>query len=107
VTGASSGKKTGFGTVGELQHYRVALICRRKRVQGIVQEAAGAGAKKRGRYLIYVGHSATLAQENMQTSFGKGQLAQMPVTFKLNPITGQPAGEEHGYFFDEDAGTIG
>lgn len=103
-TGHSAGTKVGFGAVEELSHYRVAFVVKRKKVQGVVQE--GASGRKRGRYLVYVAHDCTISQENVQTSFAKGALSSMAVTFELNPITGQPQGEEHGFWFDEHAGTI-
>jgi hypothetical protein len=107
ATGRSSGVKTPFGNIYDLSHYRVAFVVRRTKAQGEVIEGAGGSAKHRGRFLVYVGYDCTISGENVQTNFGKGQLSQAAVTFRLYPDSAVTAeGEEHGFFFDEDAGTI-
>lgn len=106
AVGRAAAKKTTFGSVEDLDHFRIALVARRRKSQGVVQEGAGAGAIKRGRYLVYVGFDCTIMAENVQTSIGRAALAQMPVTFKLYPIASKPEGEEHGFWYAEDAGTI-
>lgn len=97
-----SGKKIPFGNITDLAHYRVAFLVRRVRAQGVVDEGGGV---TRGRYLAYVGYDCTITGENVQTNFGRGELSQAPVTFRLYPDptgTVTAEGEEHGFFFDED-----
>lgn len=100
-----SGVKTPFGNIFDLTHYRIAFVVRRVKKQGEVIEAVA--GLKRGRFLVYCGYDCTMQGENVQTSFGKGQLSQAAVTFRLYPdseITDE--GEEHGFWFDEDAQTL-
>lgn len=104
AVGRSAATKVNFGTITDLSHYRVALVTRRKKIQGTVRE--GVAGPFRGRWLVYVGYDCTVSAENVQTSLGRGQLAQAPVTFKLNPIDDQPEGEEHGYWIDEHSGVL-
>lgn len=100
---AGAGKRTPFGNIFDLTHYRIALVVRKSKKQGLVVEPT----LSRGRFLTFVGYDATLTAENVQTNLGKGQLASATVTFKLYPDTAVTAeGEEHGFWFDEDAGTL-
>lgn len=101
-----SATKVRFGNVFDLENYRVALVTRFKKRQGVVIEGAGAGAKRRGRWGAYVAYQAELNAENVQTTMGKNQLAQWNVTFKLNPLEGEEEGEEHGFWIVEDAQTL-
>lgn len=104
TTGASAGVKTSFGNIFDLTHYRIAFIVRKSKSQGNVVEPGG---RIRGRFFTYVGYDCSLTAENVQTNFGKGQLAAATVTFKLYPdseVTDE--GMEHGFAFDETAGTI-
>ncbi len=102
--GSAAGTKTHFGNIYDLTHFRIAFVVRKTKAQGEVIEPGG---KKRGRYLTYVGYDCSMTGENVQTSFGKGQLSQAPVTFKLYPQDDIAAeGTEHGYYFDEDAQTV-
>ncbi len=105
TTGSGTGTKTPFGNVFDLTHYRIAFVVRKSKTQGEVIE--GAGGKHRGRFVTYVGYDCSLTAENVQTNFGKGQLASATVTFKLYPDSGVTTeGEEHGFFFHEDAQTL-
>lgn len=101
--GDGSGVKTFVGNIFNLEHYLLALVVRRKKVQGVVKEGTGTGAIERGRWLAFVAYDASLLAENVSTSFGKGQLAAFQTTFKLNPDDGKPEGQEFGFWFDEDA----
>lgn len=102
-----SGVKTPFGNIFDLTHYRIAFVVRRVKKQGVVNEAAPPAGLQRGRFLVYVGYDCTMQGENVQSSFGKGQLSQAPVTFRLYPDdTVTTEGEEHGFWFDEDAQTL-
>lgn len=96
-----AGVKTPFGNIFDLSHYRIALITRRVKKQGIVTETVG--GRTRGRFLTYVGYDCTLQGENISTSFGKGQLSSAAITFKLYPdVAVTTEGEEHGFWFDEN-----
>jgi hypothetical protein len=100
-----SGVKTPFGNIFDLTHYRIAFVVRRVKKQGQVLE--GVAGLARGRFLVYCGYDCTMQGENVQTSFGKGQLSQAAVTFRLYPDdTVTTEGEEHGFWFDEDAQTL-
>lgn len=107
ITGAGAsgaGSKTHFGNIFDLTHYRVAFVVRRSKSQGLVTEPGG---RTRGRFFTFVGYDATITAENVQSSFGKGQLASATITFKLYPdSTVTEEGAEHGFYFDENAGTL-
>lgn len=107
VTGTNAqgaGKRTPFGNMFDLNHFRIAVIVRKSKKQGLVTEP---GSITRGRYLTFIGYDCTISAENVQTNMGKGQLASAAVTFKLYPDDDVVTeGEEHGYWFDEDPGTI-
>jgi hypothetical protein len=107
ASGKSAASKVTFGNIEDLTQYRMAFIGRRGKDQGIVNEAAAPGGKKRGRLFAYVAYRAQLTADNLQLGFAEGDLASANVTFKLYPEPGQPEGEEHGYWLFEDAGTIG
>jgi hypothetical protein len=94
--------KVTFGNIEDLTQYRMAFFGRRSKAQGVVDE----GATERGRIWCYVAYRANLQAENVSFGFAEGDLANANVTFRLYPEAGQPAGEEHGFWLAEDAGTI-
>jgi hypothetical protein len=100
-----SGIKTKFGSIDDLAPYRVAFMTRRRKAQGLVTETTT--SKVRGRHLTFVGYNCSITGETVTQGFARGELAQSPVTFKLYPDTSiTVAGEEYGFWFDEDAQTI-
>jgi hypothetical protein len=105
-SGVGAHSKVGFGNIEDLTQYRMAFIGRRGKDQGIVKEAAGAGAKERGRLFGYIAYRAQLQADSLSIGFAEGDLSSATVTFRLYPETGQPDGQEHGYWTFEDAGTL-
>jgi hypothetical protein len=106
AAGLGAYAKITFGNIEDLTQYRMAFIGRRGKDQGIVQEAAGAGAIQRGRLFAYVAYRCALAADNLQIGFAEGDLANANVNFKLYPEPGRPQGQEHGIWLFEDAGTL-
>ncbi len=106
AVGKSAAQKMTVGNIFDLNHFRIAMVSRRQKAQGIVQEGV-AGPVKRGRFLAFVGYDCALSAENSTMSFAKGTLASLTMTFKLYPDPTQTVeGEEHGYWLDETAGVL-
>lgn len=92
-----------FGSYSALTEYRVALIAQRKQSSVEVTEPGG---NKRGGFVAHVLYRATLAAEDREIEYSKGEPTGVEVTFTGYPESGQPAGKEYGTHLIEAAGTI-
>lgn len=101
--GAVASKAVPFGSFTELDRYRVAFIGFRKKKAGIVTESGG---DQRGRAFVIVLYSAAIAGDAQNMSFDRANFASTDVTFNGYPDDSAPAGEDHGTWLYEDAGTI-
>lgn len=75
----SAQKKVLGGAIDEFERQRIAFIGRRKRSQAEVTETDGT---KRGAYVAGVLLNAGLTADSSEVSFGPGNLATIPVSFK-------------------------
>jgi len=105
ASGVGAHSKVPVGNIEDLTQYRMAFIGRRGKDQGVVTEP-GTGAKVRGRHFGFIAYRAQLSADNFQLGLAEGDLGNANVTFRLYPEPGQAAGEEHGYWVFEDAGTF-
>lgn len=105
AAGRGAYSKVPVGNIEDLTQYRMAFVGERGKDQGIVVES-GSPTKERGRNWAFVGRRCQLSAENMSLALAQGDLANVNVTYKLFPDPGAPAGEEHGYWMFEDAGTL-
>lgn len=103
AAGKSAQKKVAFGSFSSRQNYRWAYISRRSIDSGVVTEP---GAKTRGRFFMGTGYRGKLAADSHTFDQNKGDLSAVGVGWTLSPEPGQAEGEEHGAYFDEQAGTI-
>jgi hypothetical protein len=77
------GTKITAGGVDELSEYRIGLIVKKSKKQGVVTE--GASGVTRGAFLSFIALRGSLAGDNAQTSFDPGTASALPMTFDLNP----------------------
>jgi hypothetical protein len=97
--------KVHHGSILELTSYRIALAVRKSKLQGVVTE--GAGGHQRGRDLLWVGYNATISGDNVQLSFGRGDVAGGTITFDLSPDAAVTLeGTETGFWLLQDAQTL-
>lgn len=106
AAGQSAYTKLAFGTIADLQRYRVAFVARRSLAAGEVAEGATAGAIRRGRYMVGVGYNVAISADNVQLQMARGELAAAQVTFSFFPEPTVTQGQEYGAWFDEAVGTI-
>lgn len=92
-----------FGNINDLTRRRVVLIGVRSRQSGVVTESA---TVTRGRFVALCLYSVALAADTSEVTVEKGELTDLPVTFKAFPISGQPVGKETGFWLSEAAGSI-
>lgn len=106
-TGVDLGQtKVPFGTIVDLGTYRVAVIYRFRKSQGIVIEPTT--LLERGRNAMYVGYVAKLTADNVQMSIGKNQIVGGSLAFKLeSDPTVTAEGTEQGFWvYETAAGTL-
>lgn len=103
AAGKSAQKKVAFGSFSSRTNYRWAYISRRSIDSGIVIEPGG---KQRGRFFLGAAYRGKLAADAHTFDQEKGNLSAVGVSWTLSPEPGQIEGEEHGAYFDEQAGTI-
>ena len=103
AAGAVAQKAVKFGSFSQLTNRRVAFIAQRNPKSGEVEET---DSSTRGRFVALVLYSATIAPEASSAEVEKGNLTQLPVTFKAFPEGGEDQGQEFGTWLLEDAGTI-
>lgn len=104
-TGQPGGQKVAFGQFASLPRYRVALVADRPTGAGEVVEP-GTPGRRRPPSVILVMYECGLAAEDADFEFSRGDPVNVGLSFTLFPAAGQPAGEEHGYWWLEQAGTI-
>lgn len=92
-----------FGNINDLTRRRVVLIGVRSRQSGVVTESA---TRTRGRFVALCLYSVAIAADTSEVSVEKGELTDMPITFKAFPVSGQAEGEEVGFWLTEGAGSI-
>lgn len=102
AVGKPAQKSVKFGAFSTLDVRRVALVGQRNKKSGIVTE--GAGGLTRGRFVVVVLYSVTLAAEEEELEAAKGSLWGLPMTLTAFPEDGQPQGQEYGTWFIEDEG---
>lgn len=106
-TGVDLGQtKVPFGTIVDLGTYRVAVIYRFRKSQGIVVEPTT--LLERGRNAMYVGYVAKLTADNVQMSIGKNAIVGGSLAFKLeSDPTVTAEGTEQGFWvYETAAGTL-
>jgi hypothetical protein len=93
-----------YGNIFDQDYYRIAMVVRRSKLQGVVTELTGL---TRGSWVVFVGYQASMSAEDSAASFAKGTLANLPMTFNLYPDpTVTAEGEEFGFWLQETAGTF-
>lgn len=106
-TGVDLGQtKTPFGSIVDLGVYRVAIIYRFKKSQGVVVEPTT--LLERGRIAAWVGYSAKLTADNVQISIGENAIVGGSLAFKLeDESTVTAEGTEQGFWiYETAAGTL-
>lgn len=104
AAGVGAYTKAPVGNVNDLTQYRMAFIGCRGKDQGLVTEPTT--AITRGRLFGFVANRCQVSAENLQLSLAQGDLGNANVTFKLYPDSTSDAGEEHGAWIFETAGTF-
>lgn len=104
AAGSSAYTALPFGTISDLERYRVAFVARRSQASGLVVE--GAGGLSRGRFVVGVGYNVAVSADNVQLGLAKGELSAAQVTFAFFPDPTETSGEEYGSWYDEADGTI-
>lgn len=105
TAGQTKQQRIGFGGFDELSSYRVAFISKRKKKSGVVNEPT----LTRGRWVMGVLYSCSISADEVSVEQNKGDLTAFGLTFTAYPAPNadaQPAGEEFGAWYFEDAGTI-
>jgi hypothetical protein len=97
-----SGQSVPFGNIFSLSEYRLCLAGRRSKKSGLVQEGTGGSPVTRGGLVVTCAYRASLIGEDLSSVFGKGQLTDIPLTFKLVPDpTITTEGAEMGFHYIE------
>lgn len=95
--------KVHHGSIPDLAEYRIALAVRKGKSQGVVTED-GVTDRLRGADVLWVGYRASISADNVQLSFGRGEIAGGSIGFDLVP---DPAvtvdGTETGFWLFEKA----
>lgn len=103
ATKLGSGSKVPFGNIFSLSSYRLCLAGRRSKKSGIVTEGSGGSPVTRGGLVVWAGFRASIVGEDLSSVFGKGQLTDIPLTFKLTPDPASTTeGQEFGWHYVED-----
>jgi hypothetical protein len=105
AAGQPAGTKVGFGIYNQLPRYRCVLVADRPAGAGVVTEP-GTPARTRPPSVVLVMHNCGIAAEDADFEFSRGDPVNVGLTFTLFPESGQPAGQEHGYWWFETPGTI-
>lgn len=104
VSGATNAEElVKFGNINDLTRRRVVLVGMRSKQSGAVIESA---TVTRGRLVGLCLYSVAIAADTSEVTVKKGELTDMPITFKAFPISGQPSGQETGFWLSEGAGDI-
>lgn len=106
-TGVDLGQtKVPFGSIIDLGTYRVAVVWRFKKSQGIVVEPTT--LLERGRIAAWVGYTAKLTADNVQVSIGENEIVGGSLAFKLeDESTVTAEGTEQGFWiYETAAGTL-
>lgn len=95
-----------FGSIVDLGTYRVAVVYRFKKSQGIVVEPTT--LLERGRIAAWVGYVAKLTADNVQVSVGENEIVGGSLAFKLeDDPTVTAEGTEQGFWiYETAAGTL-
>jgi len=104
ATKLGAGKKVPFGNIFSLTEFRLAVAVRKSKKEGIITEGSGASPVLRGAFVVWTAYRASLVGDNLQTTLAKGDLASLPVQFKLAPDpTMTTEGAEMGFWATENA----
>lgn len=104
AAGAMAFDKIPFGSFTDIATYRLLFVAQKVKSQGIVIEPTT--LVQRGRWEGVMAYRAALTAATGSMAFNAGGLITMPVTMKLFPEPGEPAGEEYGAHMLEHAGTM-
>lgn len=104
AAGYSAEKQIKTGTVESLTAYRIIIVGRRAVGQGadVVQK----DGVTRGALVAYCMYRGKIVGDQAALQLARGQLASANLGFQAYPEPGQKAGEEHGIWMLEQAGTI-
>jgi len=102
--GYSAEKQIRTGTVESLTPYRIAFVGRR--LVGKGADVKESGGKTRGAFVVGGLWTAKITGDQAAIQLARGQLASAPLTFQAYIDDTQDEGEEHGFWFLEQAGTI-
>lgn len=102
--GRSAEKQIRTGTVESLANYRVAFVGRR--LVGKGADVTESGGKVRGAFAVGGLWTAKITGDQAAIQVARGQLAGAPLTLQAYIDDSQPEGEEHGFWFLEEPGTI-
>lgn len=105
AAGKSAQTKVAFGTYQSLKTYRICLVSFRPDGSAVVTEPAPSNAVRPPAVGLIL-PTCTLAAESSELNFDKGAPVNCAVTFTAIQTPGLPAGQEHGYWIFEGAGTI-
>ena len=95
--------KVPFGSIVDLGTYRVAVVWRFKKSQGIVVEPTT--LLERGRIAAWVGYNMKLTADNVQVSIGENEIVGGSLAFKAESDAAVTAeGTEQGFWIYETAG---
>lgn len=106
-TGVDLGQtKVPFGSINDLGTYRVAVVYRFKKSQGIVIEPTT--LLERGRIAAWVGYYGKLTADNVQVSVGENEIVGGSLAFKMeSDPTVTAEGTEQGFWiYETAAGTL-
>ena len=99
----SAGIKVGFGMYDVLLSRAIILVSYRPSGAGEVVEPSGL---RRPPAVALMLPSCRLAAEESEFEFAKGEPVNAEIGFTVFPASGFPAGQEHGFWFFENPGTI-
>lgn len=105
AAGKSAQKKVHIGAFSTLSRFRFAFLARRNQASGIVTESDT--VTTRGRFVMGVLYSASMAADDASMEFAKGELTAAGVTFSAFPDSSVAvAANNYGAWYFEDAGAI-
>jgi hypothetical protein len=102
--GRSAEKQVRTGTVESLKNYLIAFVGRRLTGQGA--DVTESGGKVRGAFVVGGLNKAKITGDQVALQLARGQLASAALTLQAYIDDSQPEGEEHGFWFAEQPGTI-
>lgn len=102
--GRSSEKQIRTGSFESLTEYMIAFVGRRLKGKGA--DVTESGGNVRGAFVVGGLNAAKMTGDQKAIQLAKGQLASAPLTFQAYPDNEEETGEEHGFWFIEESGTI-